>query len=404
MTLAAAGDARATSTSVVLINENGTVSTSTNPAAAQWVSPSAFTASSLETGRIGYIVAWGGNEYGYAYTYALSGAPAGVSVDVDTGILSIASPLSPWVYNFNVVVTNREVVSNVATFPITLTVVQGVTSNRSAYQILHKTYDPHSGTYGNPSGSNWTTVLLNIQTAILADQVSNGSEQLRATIVFRHGNTYNYTDNTWSSGVQYLTVRDDPAFPNGALPILCCIKPTFNFDVEVQPLNSGAGGAMLHQEGIKNLCGLLNAVAAGATTLTLKSVGDASKFKVGRWHAVVGQQIQLGGYPPNTAWIDYVKITGVSGATITLDRPVKYRYSDTWFEDGGDQSFGRAWLVPWDLGGTGELFPPILGRPCAAHGSISPLRLIRTRAALPKRSFRRRTISTSPSRIVPSLG
>jgi hypothetical protein len=56
--------------------------------AAKWTSKSAFVASSLEGGRIGYIVAWGGNEYGYAYTYALSGAPAGVTIDVDLGILS----------------------------------------------------------------------------------------------------------------------------------------------------------------------------------------------------------------------------------------------------------------------------------------------------------------------------
>ena len=151
LTLAAARGARGTSTSVVVINENGTVSTGANPAAAQWVSPSAFVASSLETGRIGYIVAWGGNEYGYAYTYALSGAPAGVTIDVDTGILSIGSPLSPRAYSFSVRVTNREVVSNVATFPITLTVVQGVTALRTGNQILHKTYDPLSGAYGAPS-------------------------------------------------------------------------------------------------------------------------------------------------------------------------------------------------------------------------------------------------------------
>ena len=154
LTLAAARGTRGASAQVVLINENGTVSTSANPAAAKWVSPSAFVASSLETGRIGYIVAWGGNEYGYAYTYALSGAPAGVTIDVDTGILSIGSPLSPRAYSFSVRVTNREVVSNVATFPITLTVVQGVTANRTGDQILHKTYDPMSGAYGCDSGGH----------------------------------------------------------------------------------------------------------------------------------------------------------------------------------------------------------------------------------------------------------
>jgi hypothetical protein len=160
LTLAAAEGARGQSASVVVINEDGSVSTNAtlaaNPNAAHWVSPSAFVASSLETGRIGYIVAWGGNEFGYAYTYALSGAPAGVTIDVDTGILSIGSPLSPRAYSFSVRVTNREVVSNVATFPITLTVVQGVTAYRTGAQILHKTYNPMSGAYGRPIGNNNT--------------------------------------------------------------------------------------------------------------------------------------------------------------------------------------------------------------------------------------------------------
>jgi hypothetical protein len=77
LTVAATGRARGQS--VVVINENSSVSTNAVTGAAKWISPSAFVASSLETGRIGYIVAWGGNEYGYAYTYALSGAPAGVT-------------------------------------------------------------------------------------------------------------------------------------------------------------------------------------------------------------------------------------------------------------------------------------------------------------------------------------
>ena len=167
LTFAAAGGARGQSASVVVINEDGSVSTNAtlaaNPNAAQWVSPSAFVASSLETGRIGYIIAWGGNEFGYAYTYALSGAPAGLTIDPDTGILSIASDLAVRAYGFSVIVTNREVVTNVATFPISLTILQGVTTNQTGTQILHKTYDPHSGAYGAPAGTDWTAVLFKIQ-------------------------------------------------------------------------------------------------------------------------------------------------------------------------------------------------------------------------------------------------
>src|SRR5215813_5994250 len=85
------------------------VATPTGTGAAQWLSQSSFVVSSLETGRIGYLVAWGGDEFGYAYTYALDGTqPSAVTVDTDTGLLSIASPgMAPGTYNFNVIVTNR---------------------------------------------------------------------------------------------------------------------------------------------------------------------------------------------------------------------------------------------------------------------------------------------------------
>jgi hypothetical protein len=59
LTLAATGGARGQSASVVVINEDGSVSTTAtlaaNPNAAHWVSPSAFVASSLETGRMAIL-------------------------------------------------------------------------------------------------------------------------------------------------------------------------------------------------------------------------------------------------------------------------------------------------------------------------------------------------------------
>jgi hypothetical protein len=359
LTLAVARPALGTTASVVVINENGTVSTSANPAAAKWVSPSAFVASSLETGRIGYIVAWGGNEYGYAYTYALSDAPAGVTIDVDTGILSIASPLFPSAYSFSVRVTNREVVSNVATFPITLTIVQGVTANRTGDQILHKTYDPMSGAYGSTNGNDYTVVLNAIQAAIKADEVAAGEERLRATIIFRRGVQYDYTNNHWLTGLQYFQVTDDPAFPTGAPPILQNINTGTIY--ENGPLNVGNGGGAINKQdnppGIKSYCARMNDIAVGATSGTFVTSTDAERIKPGRWHVLMCGQIQLGGFPPNVAYFDYVKIVSVVGSTVTWDRPTRYRYSSTFWEDNDDQAFGRAWLVPWDMGGVGGAVP-----------------------------------------------
>ena len=345
-----------------MINEDGSVSTNAtlaaNPNAAQWVSPSAFVASSLETGRIGYIVAWGGKEFGYAYTYALSGAPAGVTIDPDTGILSIASPLAVRAYGFSVIVTNREVVTNVATFPITLTILQGVTANRTGSQILHKTYDPHSGIYGSPSGTDWTAVLLNIQKAIIADQVAAGDDNLRATITLRKGVTYQYTQNDWLTGIKYFRIINDPAFPSGAIPNLQNITTSFIFDHEKGALYGGGGSAFVHEDNKKAFCALIHSASEGATTVTLTNLSDARKIVAGRWHTIVGQCQQIGGYPPNVTYCDYVKVLSVVGSTVTLDRPLRHAYSSNWWEDPSDDgSFGKARIVPFDLGGAGGAVP-----------------------------------------------
>ena len=357
LTLAAAGGARGQSASVVLINEDGSVSTNAtlaaNPNAAHWVSPSAFVASSLETGRIGYIVAWGGNEFGYAYTYALSGAPAGVTIDRDTGILSIASPLAVRAYGFSVIVTNREVVTNVATFPISLTILQGVTANRTGSQILHKTYRPES--FGSPRGTNYTAPLLAMQKQILADQSAAGNGNLRALVQFTKGKTYEYTNNQWMTGVQYYRVE---ATGSGANPILRNILRDTHSYYNSGPLNIGGGSAIDHQGSIKASCARINDAKMGDAAVTLMNPNDASKIKPGRWHAVIGYCQQLGGYPPNCQRIDYVIVKSVSGSTVSLDRPLHYSYNHDWWEDPNDDgSLGQARLVPWDCGGTGGMTP-----------------------------------------------
>ena len=154
-------------------------------------------------------------------------------------------------------------------------------------------------------------------------------------------------------------MRDDPAHPTGPLPNLRNI--TYDTVYEAGPLNIGRGGAINHQDnppGIKSFCALLNSAAVGASVVTLKKTADTAKIKAGRWHVVMCGCHQIGGFPPNVTYFDYVKVVAVSGTTITLDRRLRYRYSDTFYEDvHDDQSFGRAWIVPWDMGGTGGAVP-----------------------------------------------
>ena len=334
--------------------------------AAQFLMTSVTSVSSLDTGRLGYAVAWGGNEFGYAYTYALDGTqPAGVTIDADMGVLSAGSPIAVGAHTFGVVVTNRENTSLSASLPFTITVRQGVTSNRTGTQILHKTYDPHSGTWGTPSGNNWQSVFTAMAAAIITDQVAAGNENHRATWLTRAGVTYQYTTNGFFSGIQYLTVAMDPAHSTGATPIFQNIvsDPGQNLPYSDGPLQFGRANAMNQQQnppGIKSFCAKIATVGAGSTSITLLNSGDASKIKVGRWLTVIGQMAQVGGFPPNVMFIDYVIPTAVSGTTVTLDRPLKYGYDQTWWEDPTEDSFfGVAWAAPVDIGGTGGAAPSV---------------------------------------------
>lgn len=355
--------------------ESGLVLTATNPTtgildtavtnvnaasgnAAQFITnslTSGSSVSSLDSGRICYFVAWGGNEFGYAYTYSLSGSPpAGVTIDADMGILSIASPLTAGSYTFNVVATNRENAANVASFSFTLPVVTGVTSGRSGTQVLHKTYDPSSGSFGTVPGvgGDWTTILQAIKSQILADQTTNGEERLRATIPFHKGTTYNYTNNDLLTGVQYYDVT---ATGSGASPILR--NNGSGVDYQGGPLNIGNSGSMNRGGFRKSLSAKISTVAAGATSVTCVTHAQTSRLVVGRWHCVIGQAIQMAGEPPNLMFLDWVIVTAVNASTgvVTLDRPLKYAYDSTWWENPADDiSFGTGWIYPADTDSNGR--------------------------------------------------
>ena|SRR5215469_12650107 len=109
--LALAATERARGQSVVVINENGSASTNAVTGAATWISPSAFVVSSLETGNIVTLTAWGGSEFGYAYTYALVSAPAGVTIDPDVGILNVGKALTVGDKTFTVRVTTAGILA-----------------------------------------------------------------------------------------------------------------------------------------------------------------------------------------------------------------------------------------------------------------------------------------------------
>jgi len=81
--------------------------------------------------------------------------------------------------------------------------------------------------------------------------------------------------------------------------------------------------------------GKVASVSAGATSVTLTNARDASKFSVGSWALMSGYDLQGRwgvdyGYPPNWEFMEYVRIAGINGSTITFTAPLKYTYLSTW--------------------------------------------------------------------------
>jgi|UPI00048925EC hypothetical protein len=336
-----------------------------NQGAAKWIEQSTFVASSIESGRIGYIEAWGGDDFGYSYSYKLSGEPKGLSVDGDTGILSVDTPLKAGTYQFTVAVTSHQTADKTARFRLTLKVKKGVTENRAADQILSKVYYVDSGHFGQPVGQDFTEVLSSIHSAIVKDQIVAGDGNLRATIYFRRGKRYDYRENNWPAGIQYLTVAPDPNVdPSGPRPQLRNVRKQFVFDSELAILGTGAGGAFDRISGeVKSNSLQIDAAEPGQAWVELKNVGDLAKLVIGRWYLVGSYDQQVGGYPPNIRYFDFAKVIGVQGLRVTLDRKLRHRHRDNFFEDPSEpNSLGIARIVPLDMGGAGGQLPDVQNR------------------------------------------
>lgn len=316
---------------------------------ARWLSPLEATATSKETGPIVVLTAWGGQGWGYSYRYALNGAPQGVSIDADTGVLSIATALQVRDWTFGVVVTDRTDATLLAMFDFTLHVVAG----------NHKTYKPED------FGGN----LINMHSRIISDQAAD--EELRVTIQFAKGKTYKYDNNHWLSGIRYY--RCEAVGNTGAAPILQCTL-TGPSIYDNGPLNVGGSTCFTQAGGYgmrKDRMALVASADVGDDVVTLLNAGDGGRLKPGLWHAVFSYSQQLGGYPPNVRNIDFAKVVSVDGTQVTLDRPLNHAHmADYWEDPNDEQSIGKARIGTWDMG-DGETR-------CAERGIISGFNLAGT--------------------------
>lgn len=302
--------------------------------AARWCAPLEATVSSRETGPIVALTAWGGQGWGYSYRYGLNGAPAGVTIDADTGVLSIAQALAVRDYSIGVVVTDRQDATLMALFDFMLHVVNGIT---------HKTYKPEE--------FNGDVVAMGKK--ILVDQEAAGSGKLRARIEFAKGKTYTYTDNHWLTGVQYY---ECVAVGSGANPKLQNTHDASGQSYDQGPLNIGKGANCMAQipympdSDLKPRMALIADAEVGDDVVTMLNAADGGKLRPGMWHAVMSYSQQITGYPPNVRWIDYVKVLSVDGTQVTLDRPLNHAHKADYWEIPGDvESIGKARIGPWEL-------------------------------------------------------
>ncbi len=196
-----------------------------------------------------------------------------------------------------------------------------------------------------------TAALFAMRTAILAAQ-GLGSEAMTVSL---RGLCYKYNNNRWLWGIRNLyllgggallqNVASFATFGGAAAYPLVLNRSAFDSS-NVTPI--GSFTAITTSQTF-----LINTANTGATSVTLKTIGDAVNFSVGEWVAVYSYDQEMsGGFPPNARFIDYSKVVSIAGAVINLSAMLAHTHSDSFPEVPGS-ILGRARIMPL------ETFSPI---------------------------------------------
>jgi hypothetical protein len=70
----------------------------------------------------------------------------------------------------------------------------------------------------------------------------------------------------------------------------------------------------------------IETVAAGASSVTLVSIGDAGLFSAGDWVMVSALDLQGAGYPPNPQYFEYIEVSSVVGDVISFTSTLQRGY------------------------------------------------------------------------------
>lgn len=74
----------------------------------------------------------------------------------------------------------------------------------------------------------------------------------------------------------------------------------------------------------------LHDVAIGATSATLITAGNISRFAVGNWVILCGVSLDPSGYPPNWQYQEKRQITNIVGAVVFWSAPTVFAYKAAW--------------------------------------------------------------------------
>jgi hypothetical protein len=214
---------------------------------------------------------------------------------------------------------------------------------------------PQMRTYGGnttgnkaPAAATPTTLAKNIVTDFRAkcDGVANDapafmrfnswarSQTLPITLTIPPGSTCNFasTPATFAAGVRNLVVSGYGS----------------KFVTTLNSFFLGGFGVVENNR----TSALVANVAAGASSVTLLTPSQSSRFAVGRYVLLTGGDLQGYGYPPNPWVFEYALVSAIDrgAGVITLSAPLQYSYNSTW------PSYQPGSTITASLGGPATLY------------------------------------------------
>jgi len=302
--------------------------------AAQWITTSGMIVSPDEPDcpRVGLVAGWHPLAYvppagskvqlGHGYRYEAAGSwPPGLTIDPDTGVVAAAEPIPAGEHALDVKVSNRDAPEIAALHSFRLT---------SDPAIHYREYD----------ADDYASLEVCCDGVRVDQGLAGRWGNLRARINLTAGRTYEYRDNNFARGISHATFR---AKGNGAKPILRCVNQGSMY--QNGPLGVKGGiGALAHQSQIKSLGAIVvEDTLPGASIVQLLNADEAAKLIEGRWHLIASGSIQTGGYPPNCAYVEFVRVDLIEGAEVHLDRRLRFAHGTRCWDDPNNQGIlGRA--------------------------------------------------------------